>query len=77
MGGNVVLLAIEGPVATYTLNRPKSLNAMSRAMVSGLEALFAQIQQMEVVRVAIVTGAGRDFCAGADLNDIAVDENIF
>ncbi len=71
-----VLLEVDGPIAILTLNRPRSLNAMSSTMTARLEARFAELQQMAAVQVAIITGAGRAFCAGADLDELAVSENM-
>lgn len=55
-------------VATVTLNRPDKLNAITRAMLDGLIDAFARADADDGVRVVIVTGAGRAFCAGADLS---------
>lgn len=66
-----VLLSVEGPIATVTLNRPEALNALSRELVGRLKDVFAELQTMEDVKVAILTGAGRAFCAGMDLKELA------
>lgn len=62
-----VLLSIEGGVATLTLNRPGSMNALSREMMRALEAKVRKLANMPDLRAVIVTGAGRAFCAGGDL----------
>jgi enoyl-CoA hydratase len=63
-----LLLTIDGPVATVTLNRPRVLNALDRATFGGLQDAFARIAADPAIRCAIVTGAGeRAFCAGADV----------
>jgi enoyl-CoA hydratase/carnithine racemase len=55
-------------VATITLNRPDQLNAFTRRMRDELIAAFGQADDDDEVRAVIVTGAGRAFCAGADLS---------
>jgi enoyl-CoA hydratase/carnithine racemase len=55
-----------GAVATVTLNRPERLNAWTGRMESEYRALLARAAQDPSVRVIVVTGAGRGFCAGAD-----------
>jgi len=76
MSEDSVLLEIDGPVAILTLNRPKSLNAMSGRMAKRLEERFAQLQENVDVQVAIITGAGKGFCAGADLDELASSDNM-
>jgi E-phenylitaconyl-CoA hydratase len=56
-------------VATITYNRPEALNAINREMRRGLNEAFTRFRDDEDAWVAIVTGAGRAFCAGADLRD--------
>lgn len=56
-------------VMTLTLNRPDRLNAFTRAMLDEMLAAFDAADADDAVRVIIVTGAGRGFCAGVDLED--------
>lgn len=60
---------LEGGIARITLNRPDRLNSFTAHMH---EELRGALDQAEVARVVILTGAGRAFCAGQDLNDRAV-----
>jgi enoyl-CoA hydratase/carnithine racemase len=59
---------VEDGVATVTLHRPDRLNAVNGAMLAELIAAFDQADGDDAVRAVIVTGAGRAFCAGADLS---------
>ena len=64
---SAVQFAIDGGIATITLNRPDKLNALSRAAIAQIIALLDQLDLDDAVRAVIFTGAGRAFCAGADL----------
>ncbi len=57
-----------GPVARVTLNRPDLRNAFDDAMVEGLERAAESLGADPAVRVVVLAGAGKSFCAGADLN---------
>ena len=63
----VVLYAEQGAVAIVTLNRPLALNSFTRQMHHELWAAFDQAEANPVIRALVITGAGRGFCAGADL----------
>ena len=58
---------LERRTLTVTLNRPDRMNALTEKMLAELLQVFDEIDQNDEIRVAIVTGAGRAFCAGADL----------
>ncbi len=60
--------AVDRGIATITLDRPDKLNAYNARMRVELEALFDETDADDAVRVVVVTGAGRAFCAGADLS---------
>ena len=62
-----VLYETRGAVALVTLNRPQSLNSFTRAMHGQLWAALDRIEADRSVRALVITGAGRGFCAGADL----------
>ncbi len=57
----------EGDVVTLALNRPESHNAFTPEMMAALHELFVQAADRDDVRVIVLTGNGRSFCAGADL----------
>src|ERR1700759_3186617 len=67
--GDAVLYDLDGHVATITYNRPEAMNAVNRQVRDDLNAAFARFRDEEEAWVAIVTGAGRAFCAGADVKD--------
>src|SRR3954466_3130618 len=62
-----LLYDVDGPVLTITLNRPDKLNAFTFTMMKELLDAFDRADADDDVRAVIVTGAGRGFCAGADL----------
>jgi 2-(1,2-epoxy-1,2-dihydrophenyl)acetyl-CoA isomerase len=64
---SVVLNRVEGHVATLTLNRPDRLNAMDGELLAAVLASLEAHAEDDDVRVVIMTGAGRGFCAGGDL----------
>ena len=68
---NVVEYTCLDGIATITLNRPESLNAMTSELMQGISAGFAQVVADPLVRVVILTGRGRGFCSGADLRQRA------
>ncbi len=63
-----LLYSVEDGIATVTLNRPEKMNAFTAQMRDDLVAAFDLTDADDAVRVVIVTGAGRAFCAGADLS---------
>jgi enoyl-CoA hydratase/carnithine racemase len=67
--GDSVTFEQSGHVATITYNRPDALNAINAEMRRDLNAAFARFRDDDEAWVAIVTGAGRAFCAGGDIRD--------
>jgi enoyl-CoA hydratase/carnithine racemase len=67
--GTTVSYELSEHVATITYDRPEALNAVNGALRRDLNAAFARFRDEEDAWVAIVTGRGRAFCAGADLRD--------
>lgn len=64
------LLRIDGPIATITLNRPAAFNSINLAIAQKLEALSAEVEASDEIRVLVIEGEGRAFCAGGDLQTI-------
>ncbi|MEH6562296.1 MAG: enoyl-CoA hydratase-related protein, partial [Marinobacter sp.] len=64
-----VLLDIDQGIAKVTLNRPKSLNSFNVEMHEQMRAALKTIRNDHTVRVMLLTGNGRGFCAGQDLSD--------
>ena len=67
----VVRYAVEAGVATITLNRPDHLNTMSRQLLDQALAALESAADDDAVRAVVLTGTGRAFCAGGDLQDFA------
>jgi enoyl-CoA hydratase/carnithine racemase len=63
-----IIYEVADHIATITLNRPAQLNAFTNTMMREVLAAFDEIDADDEVRAVIVTGAGRGFCAGADLS---------
>ncbi len=68
MSYETIRYEIDGPILTVTLNRPDKLNAYTAVMGAELADAFQRADLDDAVRVVIVTGAGRGFCAGADIS---------
>ena len=65
-----ITAALEGGVLTGVLNRPEKRNAIDTAMIDELAALFERAELETAVRVVVLRGAGKDFCAGMDLEEL-------
>src|SRR6266403_5612174 len=65
------LLRIEGPIATIRLNRPAAFNSIDLSIARKLEQLGAEVEGNDDIRVLVIEGEGRAFCAGGDLQTIA------
>src|ERR1044072_2646222 len=65
---NTLQIEIDGEIGTLTLNRPESFNAMSPEMIFDLGTAFAFLADQAPLRALIVTGAGKAFCSGGDIN---------
>ena len=78
----IVLYAAEGSIATLTLNRPGKRNALNDAMIEQLKVSLRKANEEPAIKAIAITGAGKDFCSGADLSalqkisDGSVSENV-
>jgi enoyl-CoA hydratase/carnithine racemase len=73
------LLKIDGPIATITLNRPGAFNSIDLSIAKKLEQLGAEVEASDEIKVLVIEGEGRAFCAGGDLQTIgaaAAADNI-
>src|SRR5580700_6044174 len=68
MQNQEMLYQVDARVATITLNRPDKLNAWTAIMEREVRAAMEEAERDPLVRVIILTGAGRGFCAGADMS---------
>ena len=73
---DLVLMEDRGPVRVLTLNRPEKLNALSGALVDALSIALADAAVNDQVRVVVLAGAGRSFCAGYDLSEDVGDADL-
>lgn len=68
-----ILVEVAAGVLRVTINRPDALNAVTTQMLWELERAFVAHEGDDSIRVAVLTGAGRGFCAGADLGGVQLD----
>jgi|ERR1051325_4386689 methylglutaconyl-CoA hydratase len=79
---NVILYEATDGIARLTMNRPEKRNALNGALITALKEGLQRASADETIRVVILTGAGADFCAGADLSElekmaaVSVAENL-
>jgi 2-(1,2-epoxy-1,2-dihydrophenyl)acetyl-CoA isomerase len=71
-----ILVETAGHVATLTLNRPASLNSMNKGLIDDVRNALRALRVDANVRALIVTGAGRGFCAGADLANAGFNDGV-
>ena len=71
MGYDHILVEIEAPIATVTLNRPKVLNALSPDVIRELTGALSELDGDDSVRAVVLTGGPKVFAAGADISDMA------
>ncbi len=67
---NSLLYHADGPIGRITLNRPEKRNALNDELVAGLKYALGQANGDTTVRAVVITGAGPDFCSGADLTSL-------
>src|SRR6202043_1976467 len=74
MSESVVLVSKDTGIATVTLNRPESLNALNSELRSTFCRVMQDLRTDKEVGCVIITGAGRAFCAGLDLKEISTEQ---
>lgn len=74
MAYDTLLYEVQNGVATVTLNRPESYNALTSKMYQEILDAFRQIQRDKAVRAVLLTGAGKGFCSGADLTEFDLSQ---
>lgn len=75
-GRPAVTLERRGHVGLVTIRRPEAMNAVNAAVSAGLGAALVEVERDDAIRVVVVTGEGRAFCAGADLKALGSGEDI-
>src|SRR5882672_3172037 len=79
---DLILYRAQAGIAHITLNRPEKRNALNAELIAGLRDTLNRSAADQAVRVVLITGAGKDFCAGLDLlaldrgNDASVLEHL-
>src|SRR6201997_3965302 len=68
--GEPALFRIDGHIATITLNRPAAFNSIDLSIAKRLEQLATEVEAPDQIRVLVIEGEGRAFCAGGDLQTI-------
>lgn len=66
----MILYSVDNSVASITLNRPEKRNALNDELIAAIKQALKQASADESVRVIVISGAGKDFCSGADLSAI-------
>ena len=66
-----ILFEIKNSIAFITLNRPEKFNAFNREMALGLQKALDECENNNAARCVLISGAGKAFCAGQDLAEIA------
>src|SRR6267154_4821633 len=62
-----ILYSVEGGITRITMNRPEKRNALNDELIAGLKDAISRADNDEEVRIVLLSGAGQDFCSGADL----------
>src|SRR5437763_12596300 len=75
MPDDAVLTERHAGVLTITLNAPRRLNALSSAVLGGLSEALRSAERDKAVRAVVLTGAGNNFCSGADITEFNFSDN--
>jgi 2-(1,2-epoxy-1,2-dihydrophenyl)acetyl-CoA isomerase len=76
MGYENILVETKEGVATLTLNRPQSLNSLNKGLIDDIRTALRALAPDGAVKVLVITGAGRGFCAGADLANAGFGDGV-
>jgi crotonobetainyl-CoA hydratase len=76
MSSDPVLFERDGHIAVIILNRPDSLNSVNASLATGLGTALEELANDPLLRVGVITGNGRAFCAGMDLKAFAAGESV-
>ena len=68
MNADQILYSVDGGIARITLNRPEKRNALNDALIAGVKDALKKAAGDERVKAVVISGAGKDFCSGADLS---------
>jgi len=68
LGGGLIEIQIESPVVRINLNRPERHNALILELIAELDSVLKEVSEMNEILFVVLSGNGRSFCAGADLN---------
>ncbi|CAG9167899.1 putative enoyl-CoA hydratase echA8 [Cupriavidus laharis] len=68
--------AVAGAVGWLTMDRPAAMNSLNSEMVAGIAAKLGEWRDDPAIRVVVITGSGRAFCAGADLKESQADQQV-
>jgi 2-(1,2-epoxy-1,2-dihydrophenyl)acetyl-CoA isomerase len=71
-----ILIDVKDGVATLTLNRPQSLNSLNKGLIDDIRTGLRALAKDDAAKVLVVTGAGRGFCAGADLANAGFGDGV-
>jgi 2-(1,2-epoxy-1,2-dihydrophenyl)acetyl-CoA isomerase len=71
-----VVWSVEDGIASLVLNRPEVLNALNGELIRDMRAALRELRARSDVRVLVITGRGRGFCAGADLRDTVIGSTV-
>lgn len=77
MGYETILYEVADGVATITLNRPESYNALTLGALKEINRAFKNARSDRAVRAVVLTGAGKGFCSGADLAEVSANPDAF
>src|SRR5205807_3102497 len=72
-----ILVEAKGPITTIVINRPQAKNALDNEAAHALAAAFEAFEADPAAQVAVLTGAGGAFCAGADLKELGCSIDYF